>query len=169
MHCQELLTFDLEFWGVQPYVVASRVGVFLPYSLLFSREGEREAAVSFPLRETLLLWGMEHWKHFSASTLPVSLEPAILGRVFWAFGSSPIYWVSLQSFLGREGELMLTESLCAGSCTGHFAFVLSCFSHVWLFAWTVVLQAPLSMEFSRQEYWSGLPWPPPGDLPDPGI
>lgn len=55
MHCQELLTFDLEFWGVQPYVVASRVGVFLPYSLLFSREGEREAAVSFPLRETLLL------------------------------------------------------------------------------------------------------------------
>ena len=35
--------------------------------------------------------------------------------------------------------------------------------------WTVVHQAPLSMEFSRQEYWSGLPWPPPGDLPDPGI
>ena len=30
-------------------------------------------------------------------------------------------------------------------------------------------QAPLSMEFSRQEYWSGLPCPPPGDLPDPGI
>ena len=30
-------------------------------------------------------------------------------------------------------------------------------------------QAPLSMEFSRQEYWSGLPFPPPGDLPDPGI
>ena len=35
--------------------------------------------------------------------------------------------------------------------------------------WTVAHQAPLSMEFSRQEYWSGLPWPPPGDLPDPGI
>ena len=30
-------------------------------------------------------------------------------------------------------------------------------------------QAPLSMEFSRQEYWSGVPFPPPGDLPDPGI
>ena len=30
-------------------------------------------------------------------------------------------------------------------------------------------QAPLSMEFSRQEYWSGLPCPPPGDLPDPGL
>ena len=35
--------------------------------------------------------------------------------------------------------------------------------------WTVALQAPLSMGFSRQEYWRGLPCPPPGDLPDPGI
>ena len=36
-------------------------------------------------------------------------------------------------------------------------------------SWTVTHQAPLSMEFSRQEYWSGLPFPTPGDLPDPGI
>jgi len=35
--------------------------------------------------------------------------------------------------------------------------------------WTVTLQAPLSMEFFRQEYWSGLPFPSPGDLHDPGI
>ena len=35
--------------------------------------------------------------------------------------------------------------------------------------WTVACQAPLSMEFSRQEYWSGLLFPPPGDLPDLGI
>ena len=35
--------------------------------------------------------------------------------------------------------------------------------------WTVAHQAPLSMGFSRQEYWSGLPRPPPWDLPDPGI
>ena len=35
--------------------------------------------------------------------------------------------------------------------------------------WTVAHQAPLSMGFSRQEYWSGLPLPSPGDLPDPGI
>ena len=42
---------------------------------------------------------------------------------------------------------------------------------VWLFAtpWTVAHQAPLSMGFSRQEYWSGLPFPSPGDLPNPGI
>ena len=45
------------------------------------------------------------------------------------------------------------------------------FSHVWLFAtlWTVAYQAPLSMGFSRQEYSSGLPFPSPGDLPNPGI
>ena len=35
--------------------------------------------------------------------------------------------------------------------------------------WTAALEAPLSMGFSRQEYWSGLPFPPPGDLPDSGI
>ena len=35
--------------------------------------------------------------------------------------------------------------------------------------WAVVHQAPLSTEFSKQDYWSGLPLRPPGDLPDPGI
>ena len=49
--------------------------------------------------------------------------------------------------------------------------MLSHFSHVQRFAtlWTVALQAPLPMGFSRQEYWSGLPCPPLGDLPNPGI
>ena len=49
--------------------------------------------------------------------------------------------------------------------------MLSHLSCVCLFAtlWTIACQAPLSMGFSRQEYWSALPCPPPGDLPDPGI
>ena len=49
--------------------------------------------------------------------------------------------------------------------------VLSRFSRVRLFATprTTARQAPPSMGFSRQEYWSGLPFPPPGDLPNPGI
>ena len=49
--------------------------------------------------------------------------------------------------------------------------VLSHFSRVLLFAtlWTATLQPPLSMGFSRQEHQSGLPCPPPGDLPDSGI
>ena len=49
--------------------------------------------------------------------------------------------------------------------------LLSCFNHVQLFAtlWTIAYQAPLSMGFFRQESWSGLPFPPLGDLPHPGI
>ena len=51
------------------------------------------------------------------------------------------------------------------------ACLLSCFSHVQLFValWTVACQAPLSMEFSKQEYRNELPLPAPGDLPGPGI
>ena len=51
------------------------------------------------------------------------------------------------------------------------ACMLSCFTCVQPFVtlWTVACQAPLSLGFSRQEYWSGLPCPPPGDLPNPGI
>ena len=53
----------------------------------------------------------------------------------------------------------------------HRTWVLSRFSRVRLFVTlcTAVFQAPLSMGFSRQEHWSGLPFPPPGDLPNPRI
>ena len=53
----------------------------------------------------------------------------------------------------------------------HVIFVCSILSCIWLFAipWTVACQAPLSMEFSRREYWSRLPFPFPRDLPNPGI
>ena len=47
--------------------------------------------------------------------------------------------------------------------------VPSCLSHTQLFCDSMDCQAPLAMGFSRQEYWSGLPCPPPGDLPNPGI
>ena len=52
--------------------------------------------------------------------------------------------------------------MCVSVCT---------LNRVQLFAtlWTVACQAPLSMEVPRQEYWSGLTFPSPGDLPDPGI
>ena len=50
-------------------------------------------------------------------------------------------------------------------------FCVCLLSHVRIFAtpWTVSCQAPLSIGFSRQEYWSGLPFPPPGDLPYPEV
>ena len=56
-------------------------------------------------------------------------------------------------------------------CSCFDIIVVQLLSHVQLFVtlWTVACQAPLSMGFSRQEYWNGLPFPSPGDLPDPGI
>ena len=65
---------------------------------------------------------------------------------------------------------------CAKQCHSSKCFCLEkcvceSLSHVQLFAtpWTVALQAPLSVEFFGQEDWSGLPFPPLGDLPDPGF
>ena len=70
-------------------------------------------------------------------------------------------------------SLSVCICICIDTCTYIYIYiyVLSCFSHVWFFEtlWTVACQAPLSMGFSRQEYWSRLPCPPPGDLPHPGI
>ena len=56
-------------------------------------------------------------------------------------------------------------------CVGGRGVGMCTLNCVRLFAtpWTVAWQAPLSMGFFRQEYWSGLPFPPSGDLPDPGI
>ena len=67
-----------------------------------------------------------------------------------------------QNQLGLICERALLLTLAGAVCV---------LSGVRLFAtpWTVAHQAPLSMKFSRQEYWSGLPFPPPGGLPDPGI
>ena len=71
-------------------------------------------------------------------------------------------WSSLVFFSGPFGEA--SQLACAKV---HVCML----SHVKLFVtpWTAAHQAPLSMGFSRQEYWSGLPCPPPGDLPNPGI
>ena len=57
------------------------------------------------------------------------------------------------------------------SCIYWSFVMLIHFNCVWLFTilWTIACQAPLSLGFSRQEYLDGLPFPPPGDLPDPGL
>ena len=57
------------------------------------------------------------------------------------------------------------------ACVSLPLLLLSPFSHIRLFVilWTIAHQAPLTMGFSRREHWSGLPCPPPGHLPNPGI
>ena len=77
-----------------------------------------------------------------------------------------------------EGKVTLNRStslpsavVLSGRCDKCFRVIVPSLSPVRLFVtpWTVACQAPLSTGFSRQEYWSGLLCPPPGDLPHPGI
>ena len=70
-------------------------------------------------------------------------------------------WFSSTRILGFLSKVWTHVHVCM---LGHF-------SRVWLFAslWTISHQAPLSTGFSRKEYWSGLPCPPPRNLPNPGI
>ena len=79
--------------------------------------------------------------------------------------------------LGIEPKALVSPELASGVFTT-IAFIAACLkvkakllSRVRLFAtpWTAAYQAPLSMGFPRQEYWSGLPFPSPGDHPDPGV
>ena len=63
-----------------------------------------------------------------------------------------------------KASIYIIICVCVGSC----AQSLSCVQ-LFTILWTVACQAPPSMRFSRQEYWNGLPCPPPGDLPDTGI
>ena len=76
------------------------------------------------------------------------------------WGSKPMILLGLQAL----------TMVCVTSIPSP-VWVLSRFICLWLFAtlWTVVCQVPLSMGFSRQEYCSGLPFPPTWDLPEPGI
>ena len=71
----------------------------------------------------------------------------------------------LEITLGSQAHSLCSLPICSVCVRAQLL------SHVQLsmISWTVVHQAPLSMEFSRQEYWSGLSFPSPGDLPDPGI
>ena len=78
-----------------------------------------------------------------------------------------LIWVS-----GGQGLRQKKEKILLYWLTKAFECVkVKSLSRVWLFVtpWTVAYQASPSMGFSRQEYWSGLPFPSPGDLSDPGI
>ena len=76
-------------------------------------------------------------------------------------------WTDYQQFVPSLSTILPSFQVW---CIAITLEMLSHFSRVWLFTtpWTVTCQAPLSMGFSRQEYWAGLPCTPP-DLPDPGI
>ena len=86
-------------------------------------------------------------------------------------GSMTFLFISVVPALSRVPGTWV-EIIVYWNNSSHFSLLLlllSCFSHVWLCDSGLAHQAPLSVEFSKQEYWSGLPFPPPGDLPDPRI
>ena len=76
--------------------------------------------------------------------------------------SSLFLYITFTGFLSNSN--LLSNSLLRVL----FVLVFSCVQ-LFVTPWTVAHQAPLSVEFSRQAYWSGLPFPPPGDLLNPGI
>ena len=80
----------------------------------------------------------------------------------------PFLWLSSSSSFFPPISLNTYFTVCVCMCL--YACVCT-LSHVWFFVnpWAVACQAPLSMGFSRQEYWNRLLFPPPGDLPNPGI
>ena len=89
---------------------------------------------------------------------------ALLGRLEKAV---KVDETSNQTLSKQSAEMESLKEIFFSWCA---VCVLSRFRHVGLFVtlWTVAHQAPLSVGFSRQEYWSGLPCPPPGDLPTQG-
>ena len=89
------------------------------------------------------------------------------------YGNWNIVFIPESSYLFHCQEVRLRGIglIQLGLCSVGFKVKVKSLSCVWLFTtpWTVAHQAPPSIGFSRQEYWSGLPFPSPGDLPYPGI
>ena len=117
----------------------------------------------------------------------LTLSESLIVRAWMAFPRwTKAWWQHLEGVLMLEMECLLLPFTLLFSwkritSVHHFDLSLDyvsewvewvkLLSRVWLFVtpWIVAYQAPPSMMFSRQEYWSGLPFPSPGDLPNPGI
>ena len=80
-------------------------------------------------------------------------------------------WIPLQNRLLLGGVRYPSSCSSLANVQELCAWRAQSLKHAWLFcdSMNCTCPVPLSMGFSRQEYWSGLPFPPPGDLPDPGI
>ena len=163
---REQTVLSMEWWDGLQMRVGTRLawcpGTEGGYCRLFSRKGS-----ALPDEEV----ASPRWP------LPVQAPPATLpclpvsGLPTMSIGltlTSSVVWV--KSFLLSE-PLSPSEDGWSGMRWESCVYVFSWISRVRHSAtpWTIARQAPLSMGFSRQEYWSGLPCPPPGDLPDPEI
>ena len=115
-------------------------------------------------------WRKQKWADEKANCNALAPEASLdFQRQFWSWKGPPVIplWGEGAGVLSCPPHCQLLNE----AYSGWRVCVLSHFSHIQLYATlrTVTHQAPLSMEFSRQGYWNGLPCPPPGDLPNPGI
>ena len=112
-----------------------------------------------PLSSPILLWAVKS-KQSAPSTFSLDISSAKYSILLLTCDDES----SASLYTGAEPNLK-------GGVLGEVGKKVKSLSRVWLFAtpWTVVYQAPLSMGFSRQGYRSGLPFPSPGDRPNPGI
>ena len=156
------------YWSLVAYWVPTDLGVHLSVSYLFafsycswgSQDRNTEVIchsllqwTTFSLNQLLSKSWLLFPSHLMSQHIEITLE------ILSPLGSGNTILSS---------SYLLPASLFDGS---FYSSEVKSLSHVWLFAtqWAVAYQDPQSMRFSRQEYWSGLPFSSPGDLPDPGI
>ena len=192
--CYAFLYFTIS-WSLLKFMCTESVMPFnhlILYCPFLSCPQSSPASGSFPMSQLFASGGQGRGASASASILPMNTQSWFLlgltGLISLqskgpprAFSSTTVWKhqvikyinVSVSSNLeNNDGPWHeLTRERCNITLGCSYACVLSRCSRVWLFVtpWTVAHQAPLSMGFSRQEYWSELPCPLPRTLPDPGI
>ena len=97
----------------------------------------------------------------------------VKGKTMHAVKRSMVFRVKRKGDINRQNteDFQASETILQNIIVETYHYEVKSLSRVRLFVtpWTVAYQAPPSMGFSRQEYWSGVPFPSPGDLPKPGI
>ena len=145
--------------------------------LEFSRETGPPGSTHLEREREIYLQELAHttgkaWQAPSLPGRPAGWRPRgelqftsrVLARPLFFQGHQSAFKLRPSTDCVRPTHIM--EGVCVCVCVWAQSF-----SHLWLFAtpWTIAHQAPLSMGFSRWEYWNGLLFPPPGDLPNAGI
>ena len=122
------------------------------------------------------IYDSAYWAEIAKGKDAASVTSKVIASTYPA-RSSPFLSFKYRALVNHENSALVSQ-VCCKSLWGVkkwpvrvYQSQMKSLSRVPLFStpWTVAHQAPPSMEFSRQEYWSGLPFPSPGDLPDPGI
>ena len=156
---------SLEFWAVGVFLgwVLIKTQLWRPWVSPGHRDGMRP---SIPSSNTLkrlnnghlFLWGI---------LAPRAIKSGVAQQLL---GASSSEWGDQLSPETSKWYMVGAKLQIEGYWYFFLGCVLNCFSHVQFLAtlWTVAHQAPLSMAFSRKESWSGFPFPPPGDVPNPG-